>query len=133
MFRLIAATIMGIIGMRVTHHYDDPVFKDSRGIPQRKKKRAHGHHSKGRWSPGRETARKAYVVEPGHIAYHDKLVRHFGRRRADGYGECMQRKMLSALPTKHDFDAAVPWAFLRSTLVLHQDRAARTRPGAGKA
>jgi len=49
--------------------------------------------------------------EPGTIAYHDKLVRHFGRRMADWYGECIQRKKLELLPTKRDFANNPPWAW----------------------
>lgn len=113
MFRRMMTAVAMAIGFPITHHYADPVFKDQRGIPQRRKKRAHGHVSKGRWSPTKVTVRRALPCEPGTIRYHDKLVAHFGRRRADGYHECIQRKMMSALPSEQEFADNPPWAFLK--------------------
>ncbi len=36
--------------------------------------------------------------EPGTITYHDKLVRHFGRRKADEIGQRIQRGDVDNLP-----------------------------------
>ncbi len=112
MFRRLITTIAMTLGFTATHHYPDPVFKDSRGIPTRRKKRAHGVSS-GRFTVERIKRSRAPRCEPGTITYHDKLVAHFGRRRADGYREGIQRKMMSALPSAQDFADNPPWAWLR--------------------
>lgn len=112
LFRRMIDTVRRSVGLSVTHHYADPAFKDARGIPQRKKKRTHGTGS-GRWRPTRVTVRRALPCEPGTIQYHDKLVAHFGRRRAEGYRQCIQRKFLNLLPTEQDFADNPPWAFLK--------------------
>lgn len=108
-FRRMIDTVRHSVGLSVTHHYPDPKLRDSRGIPQRKKKRAHG----GQWRSTRATVRRALPCEPGTIVYFDKLVAHFGRRRAEGYRQCIQRKFLNLLPTEQDFADNPPWAFLK--------------------
>jgi len=100
MFRRIADQFNKALGRPVTHQLPDPVFRPVAEVRKRRK-------------PGKAKPKRALPCEPGTITYHDKLVRHFGRRKADGYGECIQRRMMSALPTEQDFDAAVPWAFLK--------------------
>ncbi len=111
MFRRMVDTIRRSVGLSV--HYPDPVLRDSRGIPQRKKKRAHGHVSRGRFRRTRELSLKAPPCIPGTITYHDKLVRHFGRRKAEGYGMAIQLGHLSCLPSAQDFADNLPWAFLK--------------------
>ena len=49
--------------------------------------------------------------QPGTITYHDKLVRHFGRRQANRYGKLIRAGELDALPTAEDFAANPPWRF----------------------
>ena len=112
MFRRMMATVAMTMGFAITHNYPDPKLRDSRGIPQRKKKRAHGVGS-GRWSPVKVRARRMLPCEPGTVIYHDKLVAHFGRRRAEGYRQCIQRKFLNLLPTEQDFADNPPWRFLK--------------------
>ena len=97
-FRGIQKAVAGLFSK--TKHYPDPVFRELRDRPEGKRK--FEREAKPTVAP---------PCDPGTITYHDKLVRHFGRRRADGYNECIQRKMMSALPTPEEFDAAVPWAW----------------------
>lgn len=118
MFRRMVTAMMsamGLMGMPVTHRYPDPKLRDSSGVPRRKKKRAHGHLSHGRWSPWRRRALVLHMppCEPGTIVYFDKLVAHFGRRRAEGYRQCIQRGFLNLLPTEQDFADNPPWEFLK--------------------
>lgn len=83
--RLIGA-VAAIIGMGQSgpRHYADPVFTDPRS---RRKKRAHGHFSKGRFAIERRKRISAPPCIPGTITYFDWLVRELGydRRLADGY------------------------------------------------
>ena len=47
--------------------------------------------------------------DPGTIRYHDRLVRHFGRRRADEYDKLIQAGDLHLLPTEEDFQNTKPF------------------------
>ena len=109
MFRRLVDAGRQAIGLPVTHHYPDPVLRDRRRVPTRKKSHSRGRHKRR----VKEAAHRALPCEPGTIVYFDKLVRHFGRRRADGYHECLQRKMMHALPTEQDFADNPPWAHLK--------------------
>lgn len=118
-FRRMIAMVAMTMGFAITHHYADPVFRDSRGIPQRRKKRAHNHISRGRFRRTRALVLKAPPCIPGTISYHDKLVRHFGRRRADAYGRVIRHRndfgnldQLHLLPTEQDFRDTPEWGFL---------------------
>jgi hypothetical protein len=102
--------IAGVFGRPVTHHYPDPKTRDPR---DRKKKRGTGSGSR-RFAVERIKRSVAPPCHPGTITYHDKLVRHFGRRQADKYGRCIIAKQLDLLPTAEDFAANPPWAFLTS-------------------
>lgn len=108
MFRRILDVGRKTLGLPVTRHYADPAFRDPR---LRKKKRAYGHAQQGRWR-GKELVRRLPPCAPGTITYHDKLVRHFGRRRAEGYRIAIQLCHLSCLPSARDFRNNPPWAFL---------------------
>ena len=92
----------------LSRKYADPVFQDPR---DRKKKRAHGHAQRARWRV-KESVRKGLPSDPGTITYHDKLVRHFGRRRADAIGRLIQQRKMDQLPSEQDFIDNPPWAFL---------------------
>ena len=109
-FRRIVDAGRKVIGLPVTHHYADPMFQDPR---YRRKKRALNHFSSGRFVVERIKRDAVPPCEPGTITYHDKLVRHFGRRRAAGYRQCIQRGFLNLLPTEQDFADNPPWAFLK--------------------
>jgi hypothetical protein len=107
MFRRILDVGRKLMGKPVTHHYDDH-FGDSPEMRRQKTPR----YRMGKYE--RETKPSvAPPCRPGTITYHDKLVRHFGRRKAEGYRHCIQRNMHSALPTEEDFDRTVPWGFLK--------------------
>jgi len=108
MFRRIVNAGRKIAGLPVTHQYDDPVI--GIGAPEERRKKSPGRY---KYRPVKELGPKVLPCEPGTIEYHDKLVRHFGRRRAEGYRHCIQRGMHSALPTAQDFDDNVPWGFLK--------------------
>ncbi len=84
-------------------YYADPLLRDP-----------YTRSRKGSRQPGKAKAKRVLPCDPGDIRYHDKLVKHFGRRRADGYSQCIQRKFLNLLPTEQDFADNPPWAFLQA-------------------
>ena len=117
MAMIFGAAMAGLTGRPQTKHYDDPVFKDPR---DRRKKRSSGVSSR-RFTVERKKLTAPPKCRPGTITYHDKLVRHFGRKKADWYGRLMQHRdkfgrldNLHLLPTAEDFAANPPWAW-RST------------------
>lgn len=74
------------------------------------------HHSRSRLGTKvnrRGKTRTAIPCVPGTITYHDKLVKHFGRRRAEGYRVAIQRGHLNCLPTEKDFRNNPPWGFVK--------------------
>lgn len=83
-FRGLIVAVSGLIagfGLQKSeaNHYPDPILKD----PYKKPRRRKGTRFAGK--PGKP--RYGYPpCHPGTIAYHDKLVRHFGRREADRIG-----------------------------------------------
>ena len=103
--RRIANNFKRLLGRPVTTHYKDPVITDPR---DRRKKRG-SSHSKAVTS---STASSLRVCVPGTIQYHDKLVKHFGRRQAEKYRRLIQSNCLDQLPSDEDFAANPPWAFL---------------------
>lgn len=70
--------------------YDDPHLNDPH------------HHQRSKASTRiNNKGRKRYAYPPCHpgtIAYHDKLVRHFGRREADKIGRAYLAGDVDALP-----------------------------------
>jgi hypothetical protein len=113
--RRIASKFSDIFSEKKTHQYPDPVVSAHRvGMPHSKKPRAR----RGRKNDQRPVMRRGNLVapkcDPGTITYHDKLVRHFGRRQADKYGRILNAGQLDLLPTEEDFANNPPWAF-RST------------------
>jgi len=86
------------VPIRATH-YPDPVLSD----PYKKLRRSR--------VVGKPRIRRVLKCEPGTISYHDKLVRHFGRRQADKFGRLIQNKRLDLLPTAANFAESPEWAF----------------------
>jgi hypothetical protein len=107
-FRRIADGFKRLVGRPVTSHYKDPVLRDPR---DRQKKRGSG--SGGLNKGLQSTALLRPASAPGTIGYHDKLVRHFGRRMAEGYRIAIQRGHMNCLPSEQDFSEHPPWAFLK--------------------
>lgn len=112
MFRRMIDTARKAVGLPVTHKYADPAFRDPR---TRKKKRASGVGS-GRFTVERIKRFGVPPCRPGTITYQNKLVRHFGSRRAEGYRQCIIRGFLNRLPTEQDFADNPPWAYLQEPL-----------------
>ena len=103
--RRIANSFKRLMGRPVTTHYKTPELEAPRAHRKKRVRRPskRGHRSIGLY-------RLACV--PGTITYHDKLVRHFGRRKADQYGRIIQAGQLDLLPTLQEFEDNPPWAFL---------------------
>ena len=83
MFSRMMATMAMAIGMSVTHRYDDPSFYTPEN--RRRKKRGTGSGMGRQLKIGQK--RRWHTMprcKPGTITYHDKLVRHFGRRLGTG-------------------------------------------------
>lgn len=110
MFRRMADSARRLMGRPVFH--DDPVLVDPR---LRKKKRAHGHGS-GRWRPSKVAARAAMSCDPGTIRYHDRLVRHFGRKKAEEFGRLIQKGDLHLLPSDEGFRVRRPFGWVKPHL-----------------
>lgn len=85
-------------------YYADPLLRDPYSRPRSRK---------GTKYRGKVRVRPTLPCEPGTLRFHDKLVAHFGRRRAEGYRQCIQRKFLNLLPTEQDFADNPPWEFLK--------------------
>jgi len=105
--RRIANTFRGLVGLPTKNQYKDPVLRDER---DRRKKRSSG--SGGSHKVRRSIGSSAPACRPGTITYHDKLVRHFGRRKADKLGR-MMRLQPDLVVTAEEFAAHPPWAFLK--------------------
>ncbi len=109
--RRIANTFRGLVGLPTKNKFADPVLREPR---ERRKKRSGGRT--GRKGDVRPMIKRGGIKpaggRPGTIGYHDKLVRHFGRRQANKYGRCIIAKQLDLLPTAEDFAASPPWAHL---------------------
>lgn len=104
-FRRVADGFNRLVGRPVTHNLLDP--------RDRKKKRGTGSGYAVQRKVGQKRRwRSPPPCIPGSITYHDKLVRHFGRKEADKYGRCILAKQLDLLPTAEEFAANRPWAFL---------------------
>ena len=73
----------------------------------------HTSSTRDRYRKYEQPKRKVPACEPGSIHYHDKLVKHFGARKAEGYRQCYQRGFLNLLPTEQDFIDNPPWKFLK--------------------
>lgn len=111
--RRIASKFTDLFTRNKTNQYPDPVLSSSRrGMPHSKKPR-----TRVRQNDTRPLLRRGNLgppkCEPGTIAYHDKLVRHFGRRQAEKYRRIIQAGQLELLPTADDFSAHPPWQHLR--------------------
>jgi hypothetical protein len=105
--RRMANTFRGLVGLPTKNKYADPVLTDERDRtkkPQSAKRRSH--------KATRSTASSVLPCERGTITYHDKLVRHFGRRKADKLGR-MMRLQPELVVTEEEFAANPPWAFLK--------------------
>ena len=112
-FRRIADSFKKFTGRPTTKQMPDPVLKDPR---DRQKKRGTGSGAGPKLTVGRQRRmRTVPPCRPGSISYHDKMVRHFGRRKADKLGRLMQASKMELWPTAEDFAANPPWAFLKST------------------
>lgn len=59
---------------------------------------------------------KRLPCDPGTITYHDRLVRHFGRKKADAYGRLIQSGDLDQLPTEEDFRSQMPFGWVKPHL-----------------
>lgn len=81
--------------------YPNPILRDPYANKRTRKSRG-----KARVAPQLQ-------CEPGTVVYHDKLVSHFGRQKAEGYRIAIQRGHLNLLPTEQDFIDNPPWAFLK--------------------
>lgn len=108
MFRRVLDTARKAMGLPVTHHFDDPVIsRMPHTAPVRSRRFRRG---KLRF---RDVTKPTMACDPGTIVYHDKLVKHFGRRKAEGYRIARQLGHMSCLPTEQDFINNPPWAFLK--------------------
>jgi hypothetical protein len=105
--RRIANTFRGLVGLPTKNKYETPQLQDPR---DRAKKRGSGQRSSRRAT--RSIGSSAPACRPGTITYHDKLVRHFGRRKADKLGR-MMRLQPDLVVTEQDFLDNPPWAFLK--------------------
>lgn len=107
--RRIANTFRGLVGRPTKNKYADPELKEPR---ERRKKRSGGRI--GRKGDVRPMIKRGHLGPPrceiGTITYHDKLVRHFGARKA----RKLHRMAMSQpeLAADLDFSAHPPWAFL---------------------
>ena len=100
MFRRIVDTARKAMGMPVTHHYPDPEsYVKPAGTGRRKFVR-------------KAKPKSRIPCDPGTITYHDKLVKHFGARKALGYRYAIQSGY-QCLPTEQDLADNPPWAFLK--------------------
>ena len=74
-----------------TNHYPDPITRDPYARPRSHTSTKRNSHRQGPPRLGRPPC------DPGTITYHDKLVRHFGRREADRIGRAWQAAKKSGL------------------------------------
>lgn len=119
MFRLIIAAMAGAIWKPIPKgkYYPDPAFVNAPDAPRRKKRTSGS--GQARFRNARVRAKRVPKCEPGSFRYHDKLVRHFGRRAAERYGRVISSRKLTAsqrqlqLPTDQDFADNPPWAYLQ--------------------
>jgi hypothetical protein len=110
--RRIASKFSEVFSTNKAHQYPDPVLSaNQRGMPHSKKPRAR----RGRKHDVRPMIRRGHLCAPlceiGTIAYHDKLVKHFGARKARKLHRMamLQPELVKDL----DFSAHPPWAHLR--------------------
>lgn len=91
MFRLMLATMAGLMGVGAPRakHYPDPMIRSPE--QQRRKKRTGGSGSR-RFAVERISRWRYPKCEPGTIAYHDMLVRKYGRKKADQIHRDWQHK-----------------------------------------
>ena len=90
----------------VTHEYADPVL----AMP-------HTHNkARFRFKQLRNVRRKIPPCDPGTIAYHDRLTRHFGHKKAMEYGRLIQSYQTHLLPAEEDFLNAKPFGWVKPHL-----------------
>lgn len=75
-----------------TSKHSDPILADPHHRKHTRSSTKRFSHRKGPPRLGRPPC------EPGTITYHDKLVRHFGRREADRIGRLIQARKMDGLP-----------------------------------
>ena len=126
MFRRIIDAGRKMMGKPVTHHYPEPV--DVSPEERRAKKSNRGTGS-GRFAVERIRRRRYPPCEPGTIAFHDKCVRYYGRKKADQIGRDIQHKdelgnrdRMDRIPTEANFAAMTPWAWRNQTEIAHELR-----------
>jgi hypothetical protein len=109
--RRIANTFKRLMGRPITTTYKDPL--PLRGDPALVKKPGRYRRRKNDTRPMMKRGNLGPPpCDPGTITYHDKLVRHFGARKARKLGK-MMRLQPDLVVTEEDFLAHPPWAHLR--------------------
>lgn len=103
-FRRVVTRAKQLFNSPVTHVYKDPVFTP----------KVDGYKKSRRKKQPR--IKKSFPCGPGDLAYHDKLVAHFGARFANDfrrrYIKHKRTRETLVLPTDQEFIDNPPWAFL---------------------
>jgi len=115
MFRRLLDAGRKMMGAPVTRHYPDPMIRSPE--QQRRKKRTGGSGSR-RFAVEAIKRWRYPKCEPGTIAFHDKCVLYYGRRKADQFARDYQHKdhlgnhdRRDRIPTEANFAAMTPWAW----------------------